>query len=115
MRKKLQNSKSYAESLEFLPALGLFILTSSPLLQLEVNQTPSSLDYKKKLVHIYIHGTNQITLHCSLARMGNNTSCGTTPLMMMRQIYYGRHCEYIACSLTTNLQTVHCNIQYALI
>ena len=25
MRQKLQNSKGYAESLEFLPALGLFI------------------------------------------------------------------------------------------
>ena len=32
MRKKLQNSKGYAESPEFLPALGV-----SPSLQLEVN------------------------------------------------------------------------------
>ena len=37
MRKKLQNSKGYAESPEFLPALGLFIFRRSPSLQLEVN------------------------------------------------------------------------------
>ena len=29
MRQKLQNSKGYAESLEFLPALGLFIKKKS--------------------------------------------------------------------------------------
>ena len=34
MKKKLQNSKDYAESPEFLPALGL---RRSPSLQLEVN------------------------------------------------------------------------------
>ena len=49
MRKKLQNSKVYAESLEFLPALGLFISIRSPSLQFEVNYIPSLLDYKKKL------------------------------------------------------------------
>ena len=43
MSKKLQNSKDYAESPEFLPALG------SPSLQLEVNLIPSSRYYKKKL------------------------------------------------------------------
>ena len=56
MRKKLQNSKDYAESPEFLPALGLFICLS---LQLEVNKIPSSLDYKKFTqiyIYIYIHG-----------------------------------------------------------
>ena len=37
MRKKLQNSKDYAESLVFLPALGLFIFRRSLSLQLEVN------------------------------------------------------------------------------
>ena len=37
MRKKLQNSKGYAESPEFLPALGLFISRRSQLLQVEVN------------------------------------------------------------------------------
>ena len=37
MRKKLQNSKGYAESSEYLPALGLFISRRSPSLQFEVN------------------------------------------------------------------------------
>ena len=38
MRKKLQNGKFYAESPEFLPALGLF--RRSPSLQLEVILDP---------------------------------------------------------------------------
>ena len=37
MRQKLQNSKGYAESPEFLPALGLVILRRSLSLQLEVH------------------------------------------------------------------------------
>ena len=37
MRIKLQNSKGYAESPEFLPALGLFIFQEELSLQLEVN------------------------------------------------------------------------------
>ena len=37
MKKKMENSKGFAESLEFLPALGLFFSSRSPSLQLEVN------------------------------------------------------------------------------
>ena len=60
MRNKLQNSKCYAESPDFLPALGLFISRRSPSLQLEVNYIPSSLDYQKtrlqkKIVHIHVY------------------------------------------------------------
>ena len=37
MRKRLQNSKGYAESPAFLPALGITISRRSPSLQFEVN------------------------------------------------------------------------------
>ena len=46
MRQKLQKSKGYAESLEFLPALGLFISKKKSV-------ATSSLDYKKKIVSEY--------------------------------------------------------------
>ena len=49
MRRKLQNSKGYTESPEFLPELGA--LRRSPLLQLEVNYIPNSLDY----IFLYTH------------------------------------------------------------
>ena len=42
MRQKLQKSKGYAESSEFLPALGLFISKKKSV-------ATSSLDYQKKL------------------------------------------------------------------
>ena len=45
MKQKLQNSKGYSESPEFLSALWLCIFRRSQSLQLEVNQIPSSLDY----------------------------------------------------------------------
>ena len=61
MRKKLQNSEGYAESPEFLPALGVIYSRRSPSLQLEVNYIPSSLDYNFFC-----------TLPYSLARPGNN-------------------------------------------
>ena len=49
----MQNSKDYSELPEFLPAL----IRRSPLLQLEVNYIPSSLDYNFFLyTNIYIHG-----------------------------------------------------------
>ena len=57
MRQKPQNSKGYAESPEFLLALGLFVCLS---LQFEVNEIHSLLDYKKKMYthiyNIYIYG-----------------------------------------------------------
>ena len=37
MRQKLQNSKGYAELLEFLPALELFIFKKKSVATLEVN------------------------------------------------------------------------------
>ena len=68
---ELQNRKSYAESPEFLPALGLYISLS---LQLEVNEIPSLLDYKNILyTHIYVYiytDTKPITLPCSFAQGG---------------------------------------------
>ena len=61
MRKKLQNSKGYAESLEFLPALGLVVFKKS------VDTTrgkldPSSLDFFVHTHTIYGHQPNYITL-----------------------------------------------------
>ena len=44
MRQKLQNSKSYAESSEFLPALGLFIFKKKSVAT-RGKLDPSSLDY----------------------------------------------------------------------
>ena len=58
-----QNSKGYVESPEFLPVLGLFISRRTPSLQLEVNEIPSSLYYKKKFyTYIYGHQADHITL-----------------------------------------------------
>ena len=54
-RQKLQNSKGYTESPEFLPALGLIIFG------------------KKSCTHTYIYtDTNPITLPCSLEHTGKN-------------------------------------------
>ena len=55
MSQKLQNSKCYAGSPEFLPALGLFISRRSLSLQLEVNYIPGSLDLKKHCTHTHIY------------------------------------------------------------
>ena len=53
MKQKLQNSKGNTESLEFLPALRLFIFKKSQSQQLKVNYISSSLDYNF-FVHTYI-------------------------------------------------------------
>ena len=59
MRQKLQNSRGYAESPEFLPALGLFIFKKFANLQ------------KKLYTYMYYTDTKLIMLPCSLARVGN--------------------------------------------
>ena len=41
----MQNSKSYAESPEFLPALGLFIIKKKSVATICGQLDPSSLDY----------------------------------------------------------------------
>ena len=42
MKQKLQNSKGYAESPQFLPALGLIIFKKKSVATIEVNWIPSS-------------------------------------------------------------------------
>ena len=51
MRQKPQNSKGYAESLEFLPAPGLIIFKNEEVCR--YNFIPSSLDTNKKIVHTH--------------------------------------------------------------
>ena len=58
MRQKLKNSKDYAESPEFLPALGLFIFI------------PSSLDYNFFGTQIYIYTDKK-----PIAETNNNKEC----------------------------------------
>ena len=73
IRQKLQISKSYAESSEFLPAQGLFVFKKKSVAT-TWKLDHYSLDYKKNMVHtrIYITDTKSITLPCSLARTGNH-------------------------------------------
>ena len=54
MRQKLQNSKGYAESPEFLPVLGLFIQEEVCRYN-EVNEIHSLLDYIFLYTHLYIY------------------------------------------------------------
>ena len=55
MRKKLQNSKGYAESPKFLPALGLFVFKKKFVTTTGGKLDPSSLNYNFFVhTHTYI-------------------------------------------------------------
>ena len=61
MRHILQNSKGYAESLEFPEQRGYLFSRRSLSLQVEVNKIPSSLDnfmYTHMYIYIYITEKN---------------------------------------------------------
>ena len=76
MRQKLPNSKGYAESPEFLPALGL---RRSLSLQLEIPSLLDTIFFVHTHINIYIYvDTKPITLPCSVAHTGNKATLGTS-------------------------------------
>ena len=73
MRKKLHNSKGYAETPEFLPALGLIIFKKKSVATRRGKLDPCYARLQP-YTNIYIYtDTNPITLPCSLVCAGNDT------------------------------------------
>ena len=71
-RQKLQNSKGYTESLEFSPTLGLIIFGKKSVTT-NLRSLVHSITYFFVHTYIYVYtDINPITLHCSLAHVGNN-------------------------------------------